>query len=928
MNTPNEKKLFLIDAYSLIFRAYYAFINNPRVNSKGQNTSAIFGFTNSLNELLKKENPSHIAVVFDPPGGSFRKDIYPAYKANRSATPEDILFAVPYIKKIIQGFNIPVIEIEHFEADDTIGTLAKKAENEGFTVFMVTPDKDYGQLVSKNIFMYKPGRKGGEVEIWGEHEICTYYGIKSPAQVIDILALWGDTSDNIPGVPGIGELTAAKLITQFGSIEKLYANISLLKGKQKENLIASKDLVKQALKLVTIPLDVPVDFNAEQMRRKPFDTESLEKLFAELEFRTLGAQILKAQQPTEPNPLKENPNQSIEPEQTIPGIQFATLHHTIKDVNHEYMLIETEEQAKKLITSLLSQKEFCFDTETTGLDYHASELTGIAFSFTKNEAYYVNMPKSFVQTVGMLKLFQPVFENNNIHKVGQNLKFDIQMLKPYGIHVAGPFFDTMLAHYLLQPEQQHNFNFMARKYLNYSPVEIEELIGPKGKDQKNMRDIDPQKVKEYACEDADITLQLKQVLHDELRKAQLEEVALQIEMPLIPVLAEMEFEGVCLDKTFLNEYAVNLQSKLQIIEQDIFKLSGTPFNISSPKQLGEILFEKMRIISDPVRTKTGQYATGEPELQKLQAKHPIVDRILSYRQVQKLLNTYVEALPKLINPKTGKLHTSFNQAVTSTGRLSSSNPNLQNIPIRTAEGREIRKAFTPSSGNLMFSADYSQIELRLIAALSNDENMIADFKKGVDIHAATASKIFNVPINDVTKEMRSQAKSANFGIIYGISSFGLAQNLNISRSDAKTLIDNYFASYPKVKVYMDKQIALARDKEFVLTHFGRRRFLPDINSRNNVVKGMAERNAINAPIQGTAADIIKIAMIRIFEKLNQSVLKCKMVLQVHDELVFDCPLDELEKVQALVCSEMENVYPFSVPLVADSGSGKNWLEAH
>lgn len=929
MTPQTEKKLFLIDAYSLIFRAYYAFINNPRVNSKGKNTSAIFGFTNSLNEILKKEQPSHIAVVFDPPGGSFRREIYPKYKANRSSTPEDILFAVPYIKQIIEGFRIPVIEIENFEADDTIGTLAKIAEKEGFTVYMMTPDKDYGQLVSDKIMMYKPGRKGGEVEIWGSKEICAKYGIKSPGQVIDILALWGDTADNIPGVPGIGELTAAKLVAQFGSVEKLIANVSLLKGKQKENIIASKEIIRLAKKLVTIPLDVPVEFKPEDMERKPIDKEKLEKVFTELEFRTLAAQIFSTHTnisyQKQSNSEKDSKNENTSDQST----QIPEDFHTIREIKHDYILLENENEIEKLISALLGQKEFCFDTETTGLDFHGAEVVGIAFSYTKNTAYYVNLPAEFENAKKLIQKFKPAFENPEILKIGQNIKFDIQMLKPYGINVAGPFFDTMLAHYLLQPEQQHNFNFLSRKYLKYNPVEIEELIGPKGKDQKNMREVDPLLIKEYSGEDADITFQLKELLCNELKEVELLKIAEEIEMPLIPVLAEMEFAGVSLDTDFLNEYAKVLQTKIQEFEQKIFHLSGTAFNVSSPKQLGEILFDKMKIISNPLKTKTGQYSTSEQELQKLIGKHEIISIILDYRTVQKLQNTYVESLPKLVHTKTSRLHTSFNQAITATGRLSSTNPNLQNIPIRTAEGREIRKAFVTSSNeNLILSADYSQIELRLIAAMSGDENMIEDFRKGADIHSATAAKIFNIDISDVTKDMRSQAKSANFGIIYGISSFGLAQNLSISRSDAKNLIDNYFKSYPKVKEYMDKQIAFARDHEYVTTLFGRRRYLADINSRNAIVRGNAERNAINAPIQGTAADIIKLAMINIFRRLESEKLKSSMILQVHDELVFNVHQNELETLKKLVKSEMENAIKLSVPLLVEIGYGNNWLEAH
>ncbi len=925
MTETSEKKLFLIDAYSLIFRAYYAFINNPRINSKGQNTSAIFGFTNSLNEILRKENPSHIAVVFDPPGGSFRKELYPEYKANRGATPEDIIFAVPHIKAIIEGFRIPVIEIQNYEADDTIGTLAKKAEKEGFDVYMMTPDKDYGQLVSDKIKMYKPGRKGKPVEIVGQKEICDYYGISNPVQVIDILALWGDASDNVPGVPGIGEKTAAKLIAQFGSVEKLVLNVNLLKGKQKENVIASKELVKLSKILVTIPLDVPVELEVEKLERKEPDKEKLQKIFDELEFKTMASSILGTQKTQENKKTEEKNTGEVTEEQVgTPGT-----YQTIKTVEHDYQLVEKEDEIEKLILSLSRQKEFCFDTETTGLDYHTVELTGIAFSWEKNKAYYVYLPEDLEKSKKLVLKFKDLFASENILKVGQNLKFDMQMLKSYGVEVAGPYFDTMIAHYLLQPEQRHNFDFLVETYLNYHPVEIEELIGPKGKDQKTMRDVDPQLIKEYAGEDADLTLQLKVVLEKLLEKNGFTELFKTVEIPLLPVLADIEFEGVKLDKENLANYSKELTEKIKKVESEIYALAETEFNIASPKQLGEILFEKMKIIPNPKKTKTGQYSTSEQELQKLQSKHKIIDKILNFRTLQKLLSTYVDALPKLINEKTGKVHTSFNQTVAATGRLSSTNPNLQNIPIRTAEGREIRKAFVASGDDkILFAADYSQIELRLIAAMSEDENMISAFKNNEDIHAATASKVFNVEQSEVSKDMRSQAKSANFGIIYGISSFGLAQNIGISRSEAKSLIDNYFTTYPKVKQYMEKQIAFARDNEYVSTLFGRKRYLPDINSRNAVVRGVAERNAINAPIQGTAADIIKIAMAKIHTRFKEENIKSKMILQVHDELVFDVYKEELERVKQLVKVEMETAAQLSVPLTVDIGTGTNWLEAH
>ena len=925
MTEPAEKKLFLIDAYSLIFRAYYAFINNPRINSKGKNTSAIFGFTNSLNEILKKEKPTHIAVVFDPPGGSFRKEIFPDYKAHRSATPEDIIFSVPYIKQIIEGYRIPVIEVENYEADDTIGTLAKMAEKEGFTVYMMTPDKDYGQLVSDNIMMYKPSRKGQGAEIIGKKEICEYYGIQNPEQVIDILALWGDAADNIPGVPGIGEKTASSLIARFGSVEKLILNINLLKGKQKENLIASKEQLKVSKTLVTIPLDVPVELNEESLRRKDPDKEKLQELFDLLEFRTMSSQIIGTQSVASEIGAKTTEDNLLPENQDIKSSSFSS----IKTIDHSYQLIESDEEIEKLILSLSGQKEFCFDTETTGLDIHGSEMVGIAFSFEKNKAFYVYLPNDYEKTQNILQKFQDLFLNKSILKIGQNIKFDVQMLKSYDVIVEGPFYDTMIAHYLLQPEQRHNFDFLVQNFLNYRPVEIEELIGPKGKEQKNMRDVDTLIIKEYAGEDADLTLQLKGILEKELEKVGFGDLFKNIEMPLIPVLSNMEFEGVQLNSDFLNNYSKELDKKIKEIELEIYKEAGSEFNIASPKQLGEILFDQMKIIPNPKKTKTGQYATGEQELVKLKHEHVIIDKILQFRTLQKLLSTYVDSLPRIVNPKTNKLHTSFNQTITATGRLSSSNPNLQNIPIRTLEGREIRKAFVASgSDRLILAADYSQIELRLIAAMSEDENMINAFLNGEDIHAATAAKIFNIEISDVNKEMRGQAKSANFGIIYGISSFGLAQNLKISRSDAKSLIDNYFNSYPKVKKYMENQIAFARDHEYVSTLFGRRRYLPDINSRNAVVKGVAERNAINAPIQGTAADIIKIAMVKIHQKFTQENIKSKMILQVHDELVFDVFENEIEMVKNLVKTEMENACELSVPLTVELGTGANWLEAH
>ena len=926
----NENKLFLIDAYALVFRAYYAFINNPRINSKGQNTSAIFGFTNALDEILKKEKPSHIAVVFDHKEGSFRKKLFPEYKANRKPTPEDIIKSVPYIKQIIEGFNIPIIEVPNYEADDSIGTLAKQAAKEGFNVFMMTPDKDFGQLVEENIKMYKPARKGKPVEIMGVWEIRQKYGIDYPEQVIDILALWGDAVDNVPGVPGVGVKKASKLVAEYGSVEKIYENLDKIKGKLKENLEASSDLIKLSKELVTIALDVPVQFNAELYKRKEKDKESLLAIFEELEFRNIAGRILGMAVPSKSAGQKEAVQASLFdiPPQAEKQ-QFVASFSSIETVGHKYTLVETGEQRKQLISELAAQKEFCFDAETTGLEIHSSEILGIAFSYEKHKAFYLKLPYDFEQAKLVLKEFTKLFADERSLKIGQNIKFDILMLKNYGIEVKGQLFDTMLAHYLLRPEQAHNFNYLAQSYLKYQPVKIEELIGTKGKNQLNMKQISVEKIVEYAGEDADITFQLKHVFAPMLEEKNLAKLAAEIEMPLVPVLADMEFTGLKLDTGILKSYAGGLREKIIALEKTIYFLAGMEFNISSPKQLGEVLFDRLKIVEKAKKTKSGQYATGEPELVKLKDKHEIIEHILNYRGLQKLLNTYVDALPKLVNPNSGKVHTSFNQAVAATGRLSSSNPNFQNIPIRTAEGREIRKAFVPSgSENFIFSADYSQIELRLMAHMSGDENMIKAFADGEDIHTATAAKIFGVSLADVDRAMRGRAKSANFGIIYGISSFGLAQNLNIKRSEAKELIDNYFKSYPRIREYMDKQIAFAREQLWVETIFGRRRYLPDINSQNGLVRGVAERNAINAPIQGSAADIIKIAMINIFRKLQEQNLKSKMILQVHDELVFDVQKNELEQLKALVNGEMENAVQLDVPLTVDSSSGANWLEAH
>jgi len=912
-----EKKLFLIDAYALVFRAYYAFIKNPRINSKGLNTSAIFGFTNALYEVINKENPTHIAVVFDHKDGSFRKQIYPEYKANRSATPEDIIASVPYIKQIIEGFNIKMFEVENYEADDTIGTLAKLAEKKGFMVYMMTPDKDFKQLVSDKVFMYKPARAGKPIEIVDEKSVINQYKIKRAEQFIDILALWGDTADNIPGVIGVGEKKAAQLINKFGSTENVIMGVNLLKGKQKENIIAGKEQLKLSKKLVTIALDVPVEFNEDECKLTDFNEKALTELFAELDFNKTTERIFKKETKT---PTQSTDNKEI--------TETSKNYENIKTVKHNYILIDKPEELTKLIITLNQQKEFCFDTETTGLKIHKDRLLGIAFAYEAHKAYYVKLPEDYNQTHKILSEFKILFENPKVAKIGQNLKFDILMLKMYDVEVKGQLFDTMLAHYLINPDFKHNLKVLSESLLNYQPVEIEELIGKKGKNQLNMSDVPIEDIKEYAAEDADITFQLKEVLQKKLEEENLLDLATNIEMPLVSVLADMEFAGVNLDKNNLGELSKELTSAIKEIEENILKDAETDFNIASPKQLGEVLFDKMKIIDKPKKTKTGQYSTSEQELTKIKSKHPIIEKILEYRSLQKLLSTYVDALPELTNKKTNKIHTSFNQAVTRTGRLSSSNPNLQNIPIRTELGRKIRTAFVASDNHILLAADYSQIELRVMASISEDKNMINDFINGEDIHKATAAKVFNIPIAEVDKEKRTQAKSANFGIIYGISAFGLAQNLGIKRSLAKEIIEEYFKSYPEIKTYMDTQIELARKNEYVETLLGRKRHLADINSRNHLIKNNAERNAINAPIQGTAADIIKAAMIMINKKLKENKLDSKMILQVHDELVFDVIKAELEMVKTIVTQEMENAYKLKVPLTVDLGVGDNWLEAH
>lgn len=921
------KNLYLLDAYALIYRSYYAFIKNPRFNSKGLNTSAIYGFTNTLIDLIAKENPSHVAVVFDPPGPTFRHDMYKEYKAHREAMPEDIRKSIPYIKNIIKGFRIPILQVDGYEADDVIGSLAKQAEKEGFTTYMMTPDKDYGQLITDHIKMYKPGRAGGDMEIIDKTKICEKFKIDHPEQIIDIMGLMGDSSDNIPGAPGIGEKTAIKLIEQYGNIENIYKNIDDIKGKQKEKLLEYKEQVMLSKKLVTIKLNVPVKIDVKKLVLDDPDEELLTKLFEELEFRSTARRLFQKEIITtqagsvmQGTLFGENDTDKQANQET----------KNISNTKHEYILIDDEKKRNKLIDQLEKLKEFCFDTETTELNPHNAEIVGFSISWEVHKAYYIHIPKEQKEAQKILDAFKDVFENKNIRKIGQNIKYDILVLKNYGIKVQGEIFDTMIAHYLLQPDLRHNLNYLAEQYLGYSPVEIEELIGKKGANQGSMRNVPIDKLKDYAAEDADLTFQLKELFEKELEKTGLYDLAETIEMPLIPVLAEMESEGVKINTDALNDYAKELNKELIKIEEKIIDQAGISFNISSPKQLGEILFDKLKLDPNAKKTKSKQYSTSEETLVKLADKHPIVNDVLEFRSLKKLLSTYIEALPKLINKKTGKIHTSFNQAIAATGRLSSNNPNLQNIPIREERGREIRKAFIPKDKDyVLLAADYSQIELRLMAHMSQDEKMIEAFKNNTDIHTSTASKIFHVEnLSEVTKEQRRKAKTANFGIIYGISAYGLSQRLNIPRADAKQLIDEYFKGFPKVKEYMDKSIAEARKKGYVETLMGRKRFLKDINSRNATVRGFAERNAINAPIQGSAADIIKLAMIDVFTELEKQNFKTKMILQVHDELIFDVYQPELEKIKEIVKNKMENAVKLSIPLTVDMGTGANWLEAH
>ena len=918
-------RLFLLDAYALIYRSYYAFLKNPRINSKGLNTSAIMGFVNTLNEVITKEQPTYMAVAFDH-GKTFRHEAFPAYKAQREETPEDIRASVPIIKDILEAYHIPVLQADGFEADDVIGTLATAAGREGIETYMLTPDKDYGQLVGGNVYIYRP-RHGGGYDTLGESEGTEKYGIATTAQVIDLLALMGDSADNFPGCPGVGEKTAAKLITQFGSIDNMLAHTDEIKGKLREKVEGAVDDIRMSRFLATIRTDVPIALDLEKMKMTSPDEERLEKIFQELEFRALTDKIIKKVKNTPKNDdLQLDLFGEFAAESQGEPKNASILG--LKETPHDYQLIESEEEARKICDYFLTKEILSFDTETTSTNAIDAELVGLSFAVEEFKAVYVAVPAEREAAQRMVDIFRPLYEDEHIMKVGQNIKYDYEVLRRYGIEVRGPMFDTMLAHYIVQPELHHNMDYMAETLLGYQTIHIDQLIGPRGKGQRSMRDLQPQEVYEYAAEDADVTLRLKNVLEQKLKEVDGERLFYDIEMPLVPVLAEMELTGVCLDTAALAETGRNFNRRLAEYEQKIYAEAGETFNISSPKQVGDILFGKMKIVDKPKKTKTGQYVTSEEVLTQLRSRAPIVDDILSYRGLKKLLGTYVEALPRLINPRTGHIHTCFNQAITATGRLSSSDPNLQNIPIRDDDGKEIRKSFVPEPGCLFFSADYSQIELRIMAHLSQDEHMLDAFRSGTDIHAATAAKIWHVPVEEVTPEQRKKAKQANFGIIYGISTYGLAQRMNISNSEARQLIDDYFATFPRVKAYMDEAIATCREKGYAETIYHRRRYLPDIASRNATVRGFAERNAINAPIQGSEADIIKVAMIHIFKRFAAEGLRSRMILQVHDELNFSVYPEEREQVERIVIEEMENACRLSIPLTADAGWGANWLEAH
>lgn len=918
-------RLFLLDAYALIYRSYYAFLKNPRINSKGLNTSAIMGFVNTLNEVITKEQPTYMAVAFDH-GKTFRHEAFPAYKAQREETPEDIRASVPIIKDILEAYHIPVLQADGFEADDVIGTLATAAGREGIETYMLTPDKDYGQLVGGNVYIYRP-RHGGGYDTLGESEVTQKYGIATTAQVIDLLALMGDSADNFPGCPGVGEKTAAKLITQFGSIDNMLAHTDEIKGKLREKVEGAVDDIRMSRFLATIRTDVPIALDLEKMKMTSPDEERLEKIFQELEFRALTDKIIKKVKNTPKNDdLQLDLFGEFAAESQGEPKNASILG--LKETPHDYQLIESEEEARKIRDYFLTKEILSFDTETTSTNAIDAELVGLSFAVEEFKAVYVAVPAEREAAQRMVDIFRPLYEDEHIMKVGQNIKYDYEVLRRYGIEVRGPMFDTMLAHYIVQPELHHNMDYMAETLLGYQTIHIDQLIGPRGKGQRSMRDLQPQEVYEYAAEDADVTLRLKSVLEQKLKEVDGERLFYDIEMPLVPVLAEMELTGVCLDTAALAETGKNFNRRLAEYEQKIYAEAGETFNISSPKQVGDILFGKMKIVDKPKKTKKGQYVTSEEVLTQLRSRAPIVDDILSYRGLKKLLGTYVEALPRLINPRTGHIHTCFNQAITATGRLSSSDPNLQNIPIRDDDGKEIRKSFVPEPGCLFFSADYSQIELRIMAHLSQDEHMLDAFRSGTDIHAATAAKIWHVPVEEVTPEQRKKAKQANFGIIYGISTYGLAQRMNISNSEARQLIDDYFATFPRVKAYMDEAIATCREKGYAETIYHRRRYLPDIASRNATVRGFAERNAINAPIQGSEADIIKVAMIHIFKRFVTEGLRSRMILQVHDELNFSVYPEEREQVERIVIEEMENACRLSIPLTADAGWGANWLEAH
>ena len=918
-------KLFLIDAYALIYRSYYAFIKSPRINSKGLNTSAVMGFCNTLNEVLTKEKPTHIGVAFDH-GKTFRHDAFPEYKAQREETPEDIKLSVPLIKQVLEAMHIPILQVDGFEADDIIGTIATRFGADGIDTFMLTPDKDYGQLIGPNVFMYRP-RHGGGYEILGEKEVGEKYGIPTPAQVIDLLALMGDSADNFPGCPGVGEKTAAKLINQFGSIDNMLQHTDEIKGKLREKVENAVEDIKMSKFLATIRTDVPMQLDLDELKVEQPDETKLRAIFEELEFKTLINKFLnkiESKPKTDNNQLdlfaENTTNESDEPK----NAKFES----IKTTQHEYKLVENEEELRQLCDFFITKESVSIDTETTSTDAISAELVGLSFSVEEKKAFYVAVPANYEEALKIVQIFKPLYESDKIMKIGQNIKYDYEVLTRYGVTLQGKMFDTMIAHYLIQPELHHNMDYMAETLLGYQTIHIEELLGPKGKKQKNMRDLSPTDIYEYAAEDADITLRLKNVLEPRLKELGVEELFWNIEMPLVRVLADMELNGVCLDTEALQDTSKIFTERMKQYEQEIYKEAGEEFNISSPKQVGDILFGKLQIMDKPKKTKTGQYVTSEEVLQSLESKSPIVRNILNFRGMKKLLSTYIDALPKLINPRTGHIHTSFNQALTATGRLSSSDPNLQNIPVRTDDGKEIRKCFIPEEGCLFFSADYSQIELRIMAHLSEDENMMEAFREGHDIHRATAAKIWHVDIDKVTDAQRKKAKQANFGIIYGITTYGLAQRMDIPNGEAKELIEGYFRTFPKVQAYMEHAKEVARAKGYAETLFHRRRYLADINSRNATVRGFAERNAINAPIQGTEADIIKVAMVRIWERFKKEGIRSKMILQVHDELNFSVYPEEREQVERIVIEEMQNAYPLNVPLIADAGWGKNWLEAH